>query len=249
MKRFALVSTLLLSSDEWAGNYKKMNIPTIHINDLIDLFGTFYDQYGYLIVFLGTFAENTALLGLLLPGNSLALLGAFYARAGTLNLVWVIFFSTCGTILGYCVDYLFGRFALEQLLKRWGTSRLGRRLRLAGRMRLSRRMLHKHGGKTILISHTIGHLRSFVALTAGLTRMPISRFLLFEVIAALLWNTLFSLIGYFIAVEITLLQLFFERAGWIILAGLVVLFVLWRIWKQHKRRKKPRFSSFSRTVR
>ncbi|MFL5661948.1 MAG: hypothetical protein ACJ8BW_11440 [Ktedonobacteraceae bacterium] len=39
--------------------------------------GTFYDQYGYLVVFLGTLSENTALLGLVLPGNSLALLGVF----------------------------------------------------------------------------------------------------------------------------------------------------------------------------
>ena len=133
-----------------------MSLPNININEWIDLLGNFYDQYGYLIVFLSTFAENTALLGLILPGNSLALLGAFYARVGTLNLGWVIFFSTLGTVLGYHVDYLFGRFALERLLTRWSASRIGRRLRLAGRIRLSRRMLTKHGGKAILLSHTCG---------------------------------------------------------------------------------------------
>jgi membrane protein DedA with SNARE-associated domain len=218
-----------------------MSIPTINVEDLIHLLGTFYDQWGYLIVFLSTFAENTALLGLVLPGNTLALLGAFYARIGTLNLGWVIFFSTIGTVAGYHIDYLFGRFALEHFLTRWGTSRLGLRLRLAGRIRLSRRMLTRHGGKTILISHIIGHLRSFVALSAGLTHMRYARFLLFEIIAALLWNTLYSLIGYFVAVEIDLLQLFFERAGWIILGVLGILFVGWQIWKrrvQQKRRSK-----------
>ncbi len=214
-----------------------MSIPNIRIDELIDLLGKFYDQYGYLIVFLSTLAENTALLGLLLPGNSLALLGAFYAREGTLNVGWVIFFATSGTIFGYHVDYLFGRFALERLLKRWSVSRPGRRLRLAGRIRLSRKMLTRHGGKAILLSHTIGHLRSFVALTAGLTRMHYSRFLLFEIAAALLWNTIYSLVGYFIAVEIDLLQAFFERAGWIILGGLVVLFLAWQLWKRRGRRR------------
>src|SRR5450432_1910770 len=143
-----------------------MSIPIIHVEDLIHLLGKFYDQWGYLIIFLSTLAENTALLGLVLPGNTLALLGAFYARIGTLNLGWVIFFATAGTIAGYHLDYLFGRFALERLLTRWSASRLGQRLRLAGRIRLSRRMLTRHGGKAILVSHTIGHLRSFVALSA-----------------------------------------------------------------------------------
>ena len=215
-----------------------MSIPTINVEDLIHLLGKFYDQWGYLIVFLSTFAENTALLGLVLPGNTLALLGAFYARIGTLNLGWVIFFSTIGTVAGYHIDYLFGRFALEHLLTRWGTSRLGLRMRLAGRIRLSRRMLTRHGGKTILISHTIGHLRSFVALSAGLTRMRYARFLLFEIIAALLWNTLYSLIGYFVAVEIDLLQLFFERTGWITLGVLGILFVGWQIWKRRTKQKR-----------
>ena len=220
-----------------------MRIPTIPLDDLISLLENFYDHYGYLIVFLSTFAENTAVLGLVLPGNSLALLGAFYARLGTLNLGWVIFFSTFGTVLGYHVDYLLGRFALARLLTRWSAGRFGRRLRLAGRLRLSRSMLSKHGGKAILLSHTIGHLRSFVAMSAGLTHMSYARFVLFEIIAALLWNTIYSLIGYFITVEINLLRLFFERAGLVIAAILVVLFVAWQFWKRrnrHARRSSQR---------
>src|SRR5207247_11365321 len=79
------------------------SFPTRRSSDLL------YDQYGYLIVFLGTLGENTALLGLLLPGNSLALLGAFYARLGTLQIGWVIFFAWLGTLIGYHIDYLIGR--------------------------------------------------------------------------------------------------------------------------------------------
>ena len=85
------------------------------IHALIDWLGSLYDQYGYLIVFLGALGENTAFLGLILPGGTLALLGAFYARAGTLNIGWVIFFAWIGTVLGYHVDYLVGRFLLGPL--------------------------------------------------------------------------------------------------------------------------------------
>lgn len=222
-------------------------IPTLPIHEWIETLRTFYDQYGYLVVFLGTLCENTAILGLVLPGNSLALLGAFYARVGTLNIGWVIFFAWLGTVLGYHADYLLGRFALVHVLARWSKSRLGKRLRLAGRVRLAQMMLSRHGGKAILLSHMIGHMRSFVALTAGATRMNYLNFLFFEVIAALLWNTLYSLLGYLIAVEIDRLQVIIERSGLLMLALFVLLFLVWHWWRRRKIRyaKQRRKAAFS----
>src|SRR5258708_34210941 len=154
----------------------------LDIDHWIELLGTLYDRWGYLIVFLGSLFENTALLGLCLPGASLALLGAFYAQQGTLQLGWVIFFAWAGTVLGYHADYLLGRLLLTRLLGRWGDSWLGRRLRLAARVRLGGRFLTRHGGKAILLSHVVGHVRSFVALSAGATHMRYRRFLAFELV-------------------------------------------------------------------
>ncbi|BCL83787.1 hypothetical protein ccbrp13_62520 [Ktedonobacteria bacterium brp13] len=148
----------------------------------------------------------------------------------------MIFFAWLGTVLGYHTDYLLRRFVLTHAMTRWSRSRLGQRLRLAGRIRLARKMLMKHGGKAIVLSHTIGHMRSFVALTAGITRMNYLQFLLFEAFAALLWNTAYSLLGYLIAIEIDRLQIIIERSGWIILALLVLLFIGWR-WRQRKTRQ------------
>src|SRR5437868_13563826 len=126
-----------------------MPLPTVQ--EWLDLLGQFYQHYGYLAVFLGSLGENTALLGFLLPGNSLALLGAVYARLGTLNLGWVIFLASLGTILGYHLDYLLGRFILVRVASNWSRTGLGRRIRLAGRLRLARMLIAKHGGKSILI--------------------------------------------------------------------------------------------------
>lgn len=198
------------------------------INDLINALAPLYDQWGYLLVFLGTLGENTALLGLVLPGGTLALLGAFYARQGTLALPLVIFFAWMGTVAGYHTDYLLGRFVLGPAAPRVLTSRLGRRFRLAGRMRQARMLLSKHGGKAILISHTIGHVRSFVALTAGATHMRYRRFLAFELVAALLWNTGYCLLGYLVGAERERLQTILERGGWVVLAVLLAAYLFWR---------------------
>ena len=210
-----------------------MPLPTAR--EWLDLLGQFYQHYGYLTVFLGTLGENTFFLGIFLPGNSLALLGALYARLGTLQLGWVVFFATLGTVLGYHIDYLFGRFVLVHVASHWSTGSLGRRLRLAARLRLGRRLLKKHGGKAILISHLIGHLRSFVALSAGMIGMDYWHFLGYELIAATLRNTAFCLLGYFFAGEIDRLWLLIEKAGWLVIAILVGLFLIWRYVGQRVR--------------
>lgn len=212
-------------------------MPTLPFQQWIELLTGFYNQYGYLTVFLGTLSENTAFLGLLLPGNSLALLGAVYARLGTLNLGWVILLATLGTVLGYHIDYFFGRFLLARVANRWSTSILGRRIRLAGRLRLARMLITKHGGKVILTSHLVGHLRSFVALSAGMTHMNYRRFLGYELVAAFLWNTAFSVLGYLLAGEIDRLQVLIQRSGWVVFGILLLLFLIWRIFRQRIRQR------------
>ena len=201
------------------------------IHALIEWLGSLYNQYGYLIVFLGALGENTALVGLILPGGTLALLGAFYARAGMLNIGWVIFFAWIGTVLGYHVDYLVGRFLLAHYAPAWSATRIGRRMRLAGRLRLGQRMLRKYGGRTIFISHAIGHLRSFVALSAGMTHMPYRRFLGFELIAAMFWTGGYCLLGYFLGAEFEMLQGLIERWGLVLAGALILGYIGWRLVK------------------
>jgi membrane protein DedA with SNARE-associated domain len=89
-----------------------------------------------------------------------------------------------------------------------------------------------------LISHVIGHMRSFVAISAGLTRMPYQRFLLYETLAALFWNTMYSLVGYFIAVNIDVLETFFMRLGWVVIAVFVLIFMIWQTRKGYLQRQR-----------
>lgn len=201
----------------------------IDIRQWIDGLGSIYEDWGYLLVLLGALGENTALLGMVLPGGTLALLGAFYARQGTLNLGLVILFAWLGTVAGYHIDFLIGRYLLGHVVA-WGSpSRLGLRLRLAGRVRLAHALLFKHGGKMIMISHAIGHIRSFVALSAGAARMSYKRFLAFELAAALLWNIGYALLGYFLGAQRERLEVILTRGGWVMAGLLIGAFVVWRM--------------------
>ena len=52
----------------------------LDLHHVVDALRAAYDTWGYPIVLIGALLENTALLGLILPGGSLVLLGAVYAQ-------------------------------------------------------------------------------------------------------------------------------------------------------------------------
>lgn len=209
-----------------------------HINAWIQALGGVYGQYGYALVLLGALGENTALLGLALPGGTMTLLGAFYARQGTLNPWLVLLAAWFGTVAGYHVDYLVGRFLLVRLASRWESTGIARRVRLAARLRLARRFLRHHGGKAILLSHVVGHVRSFVALTTGVTAMSYRRFLAFELLAAFIWSALYCSAGYLVGSEWERLQGFFERFGLVAVGVVLLAYLLWKVNQTRRTRQR-----------
>src|SRR5439155_1197544 len=66
---------------------------------LLDLFA----RYGYAVVFVGVFLENT---GLPVPGETALLGGAALAHFGRLSLGWVIAVAMAGYALAYSWDTL-----------------------------------------------------------------------------------------------------------------------------------------------
>lgn len=206
-------------------------MPSIPVEEWLAWLASLYNQYGYLVVFLSALAENTAILGLIMPGGTLILLGAFYAREGVLSLPLVILWGTLGTIIGYHIDFLLGRFVLAWIIKRSSATRVGKRLRLAARARLAQRLVAKYGGKAILISHIAGHIRSFVAMSAGMMRMRYTTFLLYEVIAATIWTSIYALIGFVIAINADELAGLIQRMGLLLFLIIVAAYLLWRFVK------------------
>ena len=216
----------------------------VNVRWWLDALSGLYQQYGYLLVFLGTFGENTAIVGLLLPGSTLAVLGGIYARQGALNLAVVMVLAWCGTVVGYQLDYVLGRLLLVPLAGHLGATPFGRKLRLAARLRQAGRLLAKHGGKAILISHVIGHVRSMVALSAGMTHMRYRRFLGFELVAGFVWSCAYVLLGYWLGAQIAWLQPVIERSGWAIAGIIALAYVGWRVARppiaRHVRHRRQR---------
>ena len=67
--------------------------------------------------------------------------------------------------------------------------------------------------------------------------MKYRRFLGYEAVAAALWNTTFCVLGYLLASQVERLQMLIERAGWVLLGVLVLLFLAWHFVGQRIRQR------------
>lgn len=205
-----------------------------HLDSLLDALRAGYQTWGYPIVFLGALLENTVLLGLVLPGGTLVLLAAVYAQQGDLSLPLVLLFGWAGMVAGTSLDFLLGRRGVAAAIQRWGPAQ-----RFGPRLDAAERFLERYGAWAFLLAHFIGHVRSFLAITAGAARLPWRRFLLYEGVAALAWNILFIGAGYLAGRNLDRLQWIMTRAGLAIVAALVVAYAVYWLLRRRRDAEAP----------
>jgi membrane protein DedA with SNARE-associated domain len=182
---------------------------------LFDLFA----RYGYAVVFVGVFLENT---GLPVPGETALLAGAAMAQFGRLSLQWVIVNAICGAVLGDNLGFLVGRYYGRAFVERFG-SRLG-----LTRSRLTQfdRFFQRHGGRTVFIARFITGLRVFGAVLAGTSGLRWPTFLFYNAAGAVVWSSAIAIAGYSLAYSWDTLERWIGRTGLIGLAVVAAALVI-----------------------
>lgn len=161
-----------------------------------------FGDWGLLLIFLATFLETSAFLGLLVPGETIVILGGIlanptfrteFADAGdlTLTIQQVIIVAVIGVIAGDQTGYLIGRLGGRRIARRW------KRLLRPERLAAAEAYYRQHGGKTVFLGRFTPFLRSLGAMVAGMSRMSYVRFTLWDLAGALLWGFGIPLVGYF----------------------------------------------------
>lgn len=159
----------------------------VHLNEIIQNFGI----WTYLILFLIIFLETGVVITPFLPGDSLLFAAGSFAALGSLN-VWVLFFTLIiAAILGDTINYWIGHYI--------GPKAFSGNIRFLKKEYLDRthEFYEKHGGKTIILARFIPIIRTFAPFVAGIGAMNYSRFLVYNVVGAFIWVTLFTFGGYF----------------------------------------------------
>jgi membrane protein DedA with SNARE-associated domain len=180
------------------------------------------DRLGAIGVGLLIFLEN---LVPPIPSEAILPLAGFRARTGALSL-WLVWpAATLGSVLGALTLYGLGAWLgfhrLHALAgKRWFI--------LASQKDLERgeRVFERHGGKMVLLGRCVPLIRSVVSIPAGISRMPVPRFLLLTAVGSGVWNVLFIRLGWVLGEHWDRVQ------GWLgpvtsVVIGLVVVGLAW----------------------
>lgn len=156
---------------------------------------------GLYLVLLILFIETGVFFGFFLPGDPLLFVsgmliasaneGHYPFDSGILNLpFWMLLFMTA-TILGNYFGYWFGykfKFLIEEKKDTWFFKR--RHLETA------RDFYQRKGGFTIAIARFLPVIRTFAPIIAGMVKMDMKKFSLYNILGAAIWVVSLTSLGY-----------------------------------------------------
>ena len=129
----------------------------------------------------------------LVPSETLVIVGGNLASSGDLNLLLVIVAGAAGAILGDNISFGIGTLVGERTVKRWFRSEKSQK-----RLLWAERMLDERGAYIIIIARFIPGGRTAVTFSAGyIPTFPWRRFIVYDVVAGVIWGTYAALLGYF----------------------------------------------------
>lgn len=202
--------------------------------DILDTLTKLFISYGYWTVFVGVMLENA---GLPIPGETILLAAGFFAAGGHFNLLLVMLVAATGAVIGDNIGFAIGHHYGRGFLVRYGKFVFLTPRRL---VRINN-FFEKHGEKTILVARFITGLRVFAAIFAGASEMRWRVFLLYNVMGALLWAVVISLLGYLFGNSWPLLEKWIGRTGIFMLLGFIITAVI--LWRVHAHRKANKRAS------
>jgi membrane protein DedA with SNARE-associated domain/membrane-associated phospholipid phosphatase len=140
-------------------------------------------------IFLVSFAESIALLGLLIPGSVvMTAIGALVAT-GNLNFISTSLWAAAGAILGDTLSFFIGYHFKQGARRIWPLSRFPKLLE-HGEV-----FFKAHGGKSVFLGRFVGPVRPILPLIAGMFSMSPLRFIIVAVIAGIIWPPIYMLPG------------------------------------------------------
>ncbi|MEJ5112171.1 DedA family protein [Erwinia billingiae] len=175
-------------------------------------------QYGYWALFIGCIAE----------GETFTLLGGIAAHEGLLHYGWVVLVAMAGGILGDTALFFIGRHYGDSLLKRFKKHQ--KQINKANKLIRKRPVLFVIGVRFMYGLRIVG------PIIIGASKLKPQKFLLLNVVGAVLWAVIFVSLGYLggqvIAPWLHTIDRHLKQIFWVVLS----LALVWGVRLYLKRR-------------
>jgi len=198
----------------------------------------FVVRHGYLLIFAWVFVEQA---GLPIPSAPLLLAAGALSGTGELNLGVSIGVAVLAALSGDAMWYELGRrkgVRVLQLLCKIS-------LEPDSCVRRTQVSFGEKGARVLLVAKFVPGLNAMVAPLAGIIRMGLRRFILFDFLGALLWVSAYCVSGYIFSGE---LERIAERAAFlgewlvVLLLAAFAAYVGWKFYSRQKFLKNLRIS-------
>jgi len=142
------------------------------------------------------------------------------------NIPMAVAFATLGSLVGALFGYAIGAWGGRPLLDRYG------RYVGIGAADLDRaeRWFERWGSWAVFLGRMVPLVRTFVSYPAGISRMPIGRFMLFSALGSLPWNAALIYAGFLVGENYPLIEAAlrpWEAVIYVMVGASAVAFVIW----------------------
>ena len=193
-------------------------------------------KYGYLAVFSLVAIEN-----IFRPITSEVILlgGGFLTTTIGLNVVVMFIAATLGSLVGAIVLYYIGKIFNKERLKKIISGKIGKVLRLKEKdIEKADEWFDNKGNKTVFFCRFIPIVRSLISIPAGMSEMPIVKFLIYTTAGSLIWNSILIIIGNRVGDNWEEILGIFDKYSHIVAIILIIVFILFIIWFYGFRKSK-----------
>jgi membrane protein DedA with SNARE-associated domain len=190
----------------------------------------FLIRHGYALLFGWVLLEQ---MGLPIPAVPLLIAAGALGGAGKMNLTFAVALALIAVILADLFWYYLGRY------------RGGRILRLLCRISLepdscvrrTENLFIRHGAHSLLVAKFVPGLNTAAPSLAGIFRMPVRRFMIFDCLGGFFWVATFAGLGFTFSDQLEQIAAHALRwGGWLVavLAGSLAAYVLWKFIQRQR---------------
>ncbi|SEL67864.1 membrane protein DedA, SNARE-associated domain [Roseivivax marinus] len=170
------------------------------------------------------------------PSEIVMPLAGFIANRDGMSLILMIAAGSIGSLAGAVLWYYLGAWIGLERLKTFAR-KYGRWLTLTpGEIDAADAWFDKHGGKAVFIGRLVPGVRTFISVPAGLSGMPLGKFMVYTTAGTVIWTAFLTIAGWFLG------RNYEAVSGWLAPVSnvVIVLLVGWYLY---------RVATFRRTVR
>ncbi len=195
------------------------------------------NQFGYFGVFFMIAIEN---IFPPIPSEVILLFGGFMTTYTNLNILMMVISATLGSLFGALLLYYVGKIFNKEKLKKIVSGKVGRMLRLKTTdIDKADNWFDTKGNKTVFFCRFIPLVRSLISIPAGMSEMPICRFIVYTLFGSLIWNIVLIVLGSIVGENWTSILNVLNTYSHVVVIILIIIFIslIWLFYSKRRNNK------------